>query len=73
MSDRTISSICGLMVPYESVPLRPGVMNFLLSLADDRHADLKSQLADNYASAGCYLRRLVEDRADWHRRRDHQT
>jgi hypothetical protein len=73
MKECPITLICELTRPYESVPLQPGIMNLLLYLADDRHADLKSQLADNYASAGQYLLRLIGYREEWHRRRDQQT
>jgi hypothetical protein len=40
----------------------PGVMELLIAVAGERHGELKNQLADNYASAGEYLLRLVEDR-----------
>ena len=62
MNKCSISSICNLMTFYETVPLRPGIMELLIAIADERHGDLKKQLADKYASAGEYLLRLVEDR-----------
>jgi hypothetical protein len=65
----SMSLICDLVEPYENVPLRPGVMSHLLAIADARHSDLKAQLVDNYGSAAKYLHRLIQDRADWHRRR----
>ena len=47
-------------------------MELLLAIADERHADLKKELEDNYASAGQYLLRLIEDRKERHERRDAQ-
>ena len=55
----------------ESVPVRQGVMELLLAIADEQ-ADLKKELEDNYASAGQYLLRLIEDRQERHQRRDDQ-
>jgi hypothetical protein len=69
MQDRSISSICNLMTFYENVPLRPGIMELLIAVADERHRDLKNELADNYASAASYLLRLIDYRRDWHQRR----
>lgn len=71
MQDRSISSICDLMTFYESVPLRRGIMQLLLDIADDRHADLKKELKDNYASAGQYLLRLIDSRKERDQRRGH--
>jgi hypothetical protein len=70
MQDRSISSICNLMTFYENVPLRPAIMALLIAVADERHADLKQDLENNYASAGKYLLRLIEYRKEWHPRRD---
>jgi len=70
MQDRSISSICNLMTFYENVPLRPAIMALLIAVADERHADLKNDLENNYASAGQYLLRLIEYRKEWLRRRD---
>jgi hypothetical protein len=67
--ERLISSICDLVAFYDSVPLRQGIMQLLIAVSDDQHADLKNELEDNYASAGRYLLRLIEYRKDWHRRR----
>jgi hypothetical protein len=69
MQDRSISSICNLMTFWANVPLRPGIMEFLIAVADERHRDLKNELADNYASAASYLLRLIDYRRDWHQRR----
>jgi hypothetical protein len=63
---RPISSICDLVAFYDGVPLRPGIMQLLLAVADERHADLKQELEDNYASAGRYLLRLIEYRRGGH-------
>jgi hypothetical protein len=68
-----ISLICGYMTPYERTPLKPRIMNHLLAVADDRHSNLKSQLADNYASAGRYLLALIEYRKSQLRERNAQT
>jgi hypothetical protein len=57
-----ISLICGFMKPYGRTPLKPQIMDHLLAVADERHSDLKNQLADNYASAGEYLMRLIDYR-----------
>jgi hypothetical protein len=65
MQHRSISSICSLMTFYENVPLRASMMRLLLDIADERHADLKEELEDNYASASRYLLRLIDDRKDW--------
>ena len=62
MQDRSISSICNLMTFYENVPLRPGIMELLIAVADERHRDLKNELADNYASAASYPFRLIDYR-----------
>ena len=62
MRDRSISSICDLMTFYENVPLRPGIMELLIAVAQQRHADLKNDLENSYASAGQYLLRLIEYR-----------
>ena len=62
MNKCSISSICNLMTFYETVPLRPGIMELLIAVAEERHGELEKQLADNYASAGEYLLRLVRDR-----------
>ena len=70
MQDRSISSICNLMTFYETVPLRPAIMALLVAVADARHADLKRDLENNYASACQYLLRLIEYRKEWHERRD---
>jgi hypothetical protein len=67
MQDRSISSICNLMMFYENVPLRPAIMALLIAVADKQHADLKNDLQNNYASAGQYLLRLIEYRR--HQRR----
>ena len=67
---RSISSICNLMTFYENVPLRPAIMSLLIAVAEERHADLKNDLENNYASAGQYLLRLIEYRKEWHQRRD---
>ena len=72
MQDRSISSICNLMTFYENAPLRRGIMEILIAFADERQADLKSELEANYASAGQYLLRLIEDRQERHQRRDDQ-
>ena len=64
MQDRSISSICNLMTFYENVPLRPGIMELLIAVAQQRHADLKKDLENNYASAGQYLLRLIEYRKE---------
>ena len=69
MQDRSISSICNLMTFYENVPLRPSIMALLIAVADERHADLKNDLQNNYASAGQYLLRLIEYRKERHQRR----
>jgi hypothetical protein len=69
---RSISSICNLMTFCENVPVRRGIMELLLAVADERHADLKKELEDNYASAGQYLLRLIEDHKERHQRRDAQ-
>ena len=69
MQDRSISSICNLMTFYENVPLRPAIMALLTAVADERHADLKNDLENNYASAGQYLLRLIEYRKEGHQRR----
>jgi hypothetical protein len=45
-------------------------MNHLLAVADDQHSNLKSQLADNYASAGRYLLALIEYRKSQLRERN---
>ena len=50
------------MTFYENVPLRPAIMALLPAVADERHADLKNDLENNYASAGQYLLRLIEYR-----------
>jgi hypothetical protein len=68
MQDRSIGSICDLMTFYENVPLRPGIMALLIAVTEERHADLKNELENNYASAGQYLRRLIEYRKEWYRR-----
>ena len=73
MKDCSISSICNLMTFYENVPLRRGIMEILIAFADERHAGLKSELEANYASAGQYLLRLIEDRKERHQRRDQQV
>jgi hypothetical protein len=70
MNKCSISSICNLMTFYENVPLRPGIMELLIAVADERHADLKNELANNYASAGSYLLSLIDYRREWHQRRD---
>ena len=70
MKDRSISSICNLMTFYENVPLRPAIMSLLIAVAGERHADLKHDLENNYASAGQYLLRLIECRKEGHQRRD---
>jgi hypothetical protein len=70
MQDRSISSICTLMTFYENLPLRPAIMALLVAVADERHADLKNDLENNYASAGQYLLRLIEYRKERHRTRD---
>ena len=70
MQDRSISSICNLMTFYENVPLRPAIMALLTAVAGERHADLKNDLENNYASAGQYLLRLIEYRKEWHQRRE---
>jgi hypothetical protein len=49
MQDRSISSICTLMTFYENLPLRPVIMALLIAVADERHADLKNDLENNYA------------------------
>ena len=69
MQNRSISSICYLMTFYENAPLRPDIMELLIAVADERHADLKNDLENNYASAGEYLLRLIEYRKEWHQRR----
>jgi hypothetical protein len=68
--DCAISSICNLMTFYENVPLRPAIMALLTAVAHERHADLKNDLENNYASAGRYLLRLIEYRKEWHQRRN---
>jgi hypothetical protein len=73
MQDRSISSICHLMTFYVSVPLRPGIRELLIAVADERHADLKNDLENDYASAGQYLLRLIEYRKECHQRRDQQS
>lgn len=73
MKDRSISSICNLLTFYENVPLRRGIMEILIAFADERHADLKSELEANYASAGQYLLRLIEYRKVGHQRHDQQA
>ena len=73
MQDRSISSICNLMTFYENVPLRPAIMSLLIAVADERHADLKNDLENNYASAGQYLLCLIEYRKEWHQRRVQQS
>jgi hypothetical protein len=45
----------------------PAIMALLIGVADERHADLKNDLENNYASAGQYLLRLIEYRK--HQRR----
>jgi hypothetical protein len=70
MQDRSISSICNLMTFYENLPLRPAIRALLIAVADERHADLKNDLENNYASAGQYLLRLIEYRKERHQRRD---
>jgi hypothetical protein len=69
MKDCSISSICNLMTFYEGVPLPPDIMQLLITVADERHADLKNDLENNYASAGQYLLRLIESRKEWHQNR----
>jgi hypothetical protein len=64
MQARSISSICKLMTFYDNVPLRPAIMALLIAVADERHADLKNDLENNYASAGQYLLRLIEHRKE---------
>jgi len=59
-----------LMTFYENLPLRPAIMALLVAVADARHADLKRDLENNYASACQYLLRLIEYRKEWHERRD---
>ena len=71
--DCSITSICNLMTFYENVPLRPGIRELLIAVADERHADLKNDLENNYASAGQYLLRLIGYRREWHQRRDQQS
>jgi hypothetical protein len=73
MKDRSISSICNLMTFYENVPLRPGIMELLIAVADERHRDLKNELADNYASAASYLLRLIDYRRELDQRRDQHS
>ena len=68
MQDRSISSICNLMTFYENVPLRPAIMALLIAVADERQDELKSDLENNYASAGQYLLRLIEYRKESHQR-----
>ena len=68
MKDRPISSVCDLMTFYENVPLRPGIMELLITIAEERHRDLKDELADNYASAASYLRHLIDHRKGEYRR-----
>jgi hypothetical protein len=70
MQDRSISSICNLMTFYENVPLRAAIMSLLIAVADERHADLKNDLKNNYASAGQYLLRLIEYRKECYQKRD---
>jgi hypothetical protein len=70
MQDRSISSVCNLMTFYENVLLRPAIMALLTAVAGERHADLKKDLENNYASAGQYLLRLIEYRKERHRTRD---
>jgi len=69
MKDCPISSICNLMTFYEGVPLPPDIRQLLIAVADERHADLKNDLENNYASAGQYLLRLIEYRKEWNQRR----
>jgi hypothetical protein len=57
------------MTFYENVPLRPAVMSLLIAVADERHADFKNDLENNYASAGQYLLLLIEYRKELHQRR----
>lgn len=73
MRECLISKICYAVIPYEAEPLPPGYLQLLLSLTDDRHSDLKKQLAENYSSAGRYLLQLIDYRKNWHRRRDEQA
>ena len=70
---RTISSMCHLMTFCENVPVRRGIMELLLAVAGEHQADLKKELQDNYASAGQYLLRLIEDRKERHQRGDQQA
>ena len=70
MQDRSISSIRNLMTFYENVPLRAAIMALLTAVADERHAHLKKDLENNYASAGQYLLRLIEYRKQRPQRRD---
>ena len=49
--ERSLSSICTLLTFYENVPLRPAIMALRIAVADERHADLKNDLENNYASA----------------------
>jgi hypothetical protein len=69
MKDCSISSICNLMTFYEGVPLPPDIRQLLIAVADERHADLKNELENHYASAGQYLLRLIEHRKEWLQRR----
>jgi hypothetical protein len=64
MKDCSISSICNLMTFYEGVPLPPDIRQLLIAVADERHADLKNDLENNYASAGQYLLRLIDYRRE---------
>jgi hypothetical protein len=70
---RSISSLCNLMTFYENVPLRRSIMELLLAVADERHAYLKKELENNYASAGRYLLCLIDYRKEWHQRHDGQN
>ena len=70
MNKCSISSICNLMTFYENVPLRPGIRELLIAVADEQHGDLNNDLENNYASAGRYLLRLIEYRKERHQRRD---
>jgi hypothetical protein len=70
---RSISSICNLMTFCESLPVRRGIMELLFVIAGEHHAGLKNELEANYASAGQYLLRLIEDRKERHQGRDQQA
>jgi hypothetical protein len=65
--------MCHLMTFCENVPVRRGIMELLLAVAGEHQADLKKELQDNYASAGQYLLRLIEDRKERHQRGDQQA